>query len=323
MPALPRTEVLITDWEYYTRFYGEKKRSSANGQRSETAETAETAAAAERPAAEPPHKVWPSTTVWRSGRCSPMFDAPLSAGSPARLAIDGGALILGVNGVAAALARRLEAAGLAAYLLPSDDDPDRLLAQLEQLWPTAPLRHLFLLTGHDDDAAAWQDAAGWRRRRARGVIGPLLLAQRRLQLLDALPQRQPATLTAVTALGGDFGLAHDVPAPEGGMLCGLLKSLHVEGARAPREGFRIKVIDTSAGMPPDVLSEVVCRELAAGDGEIEVGWSHGRRRVVRSLPQPAECLPRTDLPRGGVWVVTGGARGITAASAWPWVGATV
>jgi hypothetical protein len=67
------------------------------------------------------------------------------------------------------------------------------------------VRHLFLLTGRDEDTAAWQDAAAWRRR-AHGVIGPLLLAQRWLQLLDALPPGPPATLTAVTALGGDFGL---------------------------------------------------------------------------------------------------------------------
>ena len=67
---------------------------------------------------------------------------------------------------------------------------------------------------------------------------------------------------------------------------------------------------------PDVLSDMIYRELAARDAEIEVGLvRRGAPRRPHSVLQPAESLPRTDLPRGGVWVITGGARGITAACA--------
>jgi hypothetical protein len=84
------------------------------------------------------------------------------------------------------------------------------------------------------------------------------------------------------------------------MLCGLLKSLHVEGSRAPRPWLRLKVIDAAADTTPEALSEIIRRELAADDAEIEVGWSPRGRRVVRTAVEPVESLPRSDLPRGGV-----------------------
>ena len=95
-----------------------------------------------------------------------LCDAPLAAGQPSGPPIGGTVLILGSNCAVTALARQLEAAGDVVRLLPSDDDPSRLIAHLDGLWQSGPVRRLFLLTGHDDDAANWQDAAGWRRRRA-------------------------------------------------------------------------------------------------------------------------------------------------------------
>ena len=301
--GMPRSEVLITDWDYYRRFYIDKKRSSPQER---TAAKVETIDAAPSPTA--------AATV--AQRHVPRtFDAPLRPGVAADLHIDGAALVLGGNAAASALARRLQAAGASVRTVSDADSPEAVIAQLEEYWSAGPVRHLFLLTGRDDDAAQWQDAAGWRQRRARGVILPYVVAQRWLQLVESLPESLPTTLVAVTALGSQFGLSGDVPSPEGGMLCGMLKSLYVEGCRTPREGLRLKVVDAPADATPDNLAEWVCRELAADAPDIEVGWSAGRRHIVRTVLEPVDALPRTDLPHGGVWVVTGGARGITAASA--------
>ncbi len=305
----PRSEVLITDWDYYRRFYVDKKRSSPQG---ESAARSDSAPIESEAPAESKSSAAPTIAQRRVPR---MVDAPLPMSTVADLRIDGAALILGENAAAAALGQRLQAAGASVRFLRSSDNPDTVVAELEQQWSAEPVRHLFILTGRDDDASRWQDAAGWRQRRARGVIVPYLVAQRWLQLVETLPQKQSTTLAAVTALGGAFGLAGDVPAPEGGMLCGMLKSLYVEGCRAPRDGLRLKVVDVPADAAPNELAESVCRELAAGMPEIEVGWSANCRRVVQSIVEPVDSLPRTDLPHGGVWVVTGGARGITAASA--------
>ncbi len=79
--------------------------------------------------------------------------------------------------------------------------------------------------------------------------------------------------------------------------------------------MRIKVIDAPADEPPQSLAEAVCREIASGDAEVEVAWSGNRRQVVRAVSQPVEELSQRDLPSGGNWIITGGARGITAATA--------
>ncbi|HYI07365.1 MAG TPA: SDR family oxidoreductase, partial [Reyranella sp.] len=46
--------------------------------------------------------------------------------------------------------------------------------------------------------------------------------------------------------------------------------------------------------------------------DIEVGYIGARRLVVRGVQQPASTLPAKQIPQGGNWVFTGGARGITA-----------
>ena len=43
-----------------------------------------------------------------------------------------------------------------------------------------------------------------------------------------------------------------------------------------------------------------------------MAWSRGRRTIVDTVVSPIEQVPRKDMPRGGTWIVTGGARGITA-----------
>ncbi len=66
---------------------------------------------------------------------------------------------------------------------------------------------------------------------------------------------------------------------------------------------------------PHAVVEAIFRELAAGVSDIESGWSRGQRSVPKSFPAPVESLPHKQAPQGGNWVITGGARGITAAVA--------
>ena len=61
--------------------------------------------------------------------------------------------------------------------------------------------------------------------------------------------------------------------------------------------------------------EAIFRELAAAEPDVEVAWARGKRSVLRSIERQVELLPRGSIDRGGAWIVTGGARGITAAVA--------
>ncbi len=269
----PEREVMIVDWDYYRKFY-----------RDDT----------------PTHRY-----VLR------MFDEPLPGDGAPALHIDGPVLILGDNPAAAALSKRLGSRGVEVFSLPVHEDADASIAALERLWASHPAKHLFLLTARDEDACL-ADQRAWQRRRARGILTPYLVTQRWFQLLSDLPDHGGATLVAVTALGSDFGLSGSLTAPEGGALTGLLKSLYIEDTRKPQRELRVKAIDAAAGEPPDALADAILRELAADRPEIEVGWSRGRRQVVRPVLEPVDQIPRRDPAIGGTWVVTGGGTGITA-----------
>ena len=292
--GVPRSEILITDWDYYQRFYGVAFLESLK------LDAAEIPPASEGRVAQ--------RHILRT------FDSPLPESSPVMPAIDGPVLILGQNQAAQALCQRLVDHGVAVHMLPVSEQAADVIAALERVWASEPAAHLFLMTARDEEAAQLYDREAWENRQW-AVSVPYLVTQRWFQLLLKLPNHRQGTVVAATSLGGDFGFEEKVAAPEGGMLAGMLKSLYVEDTRRPESRLRAKVIDAPAEEDPHRLAEAICRELASDRPEVEVAWSQGRRRVVRSAVQPIERFRRIDLARGGNWVITGGARGITAAVA--------
>ncbi len=295
------TEVMITNWDYYLRFYPDPR----------------PAGRAERPGATARAEAGGAPEV-RRGALAQRFvlralEDPLPTPSGSVLRLDGPAYILGRNPTAWALKQQLEALGTTVHLLPGDGDLPAAIAALESLWREAPACNLFLMTARDDDASELSSKSQWQRRRTRGILIPFGVAQHWCKLRRAAPPAGRPTLVAVTSLGGDFGFQRRPFAPEGGALAGLLKALHIEGLRSEASRLRVKVIDAPADDAPAAVAEAVCRELAAERPQIEVGWIAGRRYAVRSVRQPVEQLPRRDLTPGGTWVVTGGARGVTAA----------
>jgi NAD(P)-dependent dehydrogenase (short-subunit alcohol dehydrogenase family) len=218
----------------------------------------------------------------------------------------GPVLIMGQNPTALALRERLEESGATVRDLPVCDDPEETLAALDRFWQAHPTPHLFLMTARDDDAAPGDDEEAWARRRARGVMLPYLVCQRWTRLVSQSHLLEKATLVAATAMGGDFGFSGRATAVEGGALTGLLKSIRREFER-----MLVKVVDTPPEESPRQVVAGLWAELAAGTPEVEVGYVRGRRRLVRAVPRSPEPLEQRDIPRGGTWVVTGGARGIT------------
>ncbi|MCR4413720.1 MAG: SDR family NAD(P)-dependent oxidoreductase, partial [Thermoguttaceae bacterium] len=239
-------------------------------------------------------------------------EAPVPDGA---LRLSGPALILGDGPEAQALHAHIVRQGRPVHRLPSGDDPRAAVAELERLWAIEPAPHLFLLTAREREAAGTDLVATCRQRRQRGLLVPFAVCKRWSELIAASPPPSEPTLVAVTALGGDFGFGQVPAAPEGGFLAGLLKSFHQETLGKSAVGVRVKVLDAPLDELPEETAAACLRELASGDDEIEVAWRKGKRYRIALVPQPAAELPRRDLPHGGVWVVTGGARGITAAIA--------
>jgi len=239
-----------------------------------------------------------------------LVEAPVRAVSPTAFRPQGAAVVLGDHPAADTLARRLESQGAVVHRLRPGRGCDALLGEMDRL-PIEPTpRHVFVLTALSSDGDLL-DPASWPRRRKVGVELPYLVLQRWGQLLERNRVAGPFTLAAATLLGGDLGLAATPVAPEGGWMAGLLKSLGIELSRHDRP-TRVKICDFAPGDAPDAIADAMLAELAADRPEVEVALGGGRRGIVRIADEPVEGLPRSELRRGAVWVVTGGARGITA-----------
>jgi acyl transferase domain-containing protein/acyl carrier protein/NAD(P)-dependent dehydrogenase (short-subunit alcohol dehydrogenase family) len=241
--------------------------------------------------------------------------SPLPPGTPTQPAFDSPVWILGNNSAATALEQKLTAAGVVVRRLSAQTNLDQTLAEVEHLWAAQPAKYLFLMTGRDDNAGNIFDPAVMHERRQQSMLLPFFVAQRWYKLLNGQPALGKGTIVAAVSLGGDFGFGGKVVTPDGGALDGLLKALHIEDSRRETSLVRAKVIDAPANEPPAALADAILRELAANEPEVEVSWSSNVRRVVRPLPAPSAGRANRSVPRGGVWVVTGGARGITAIAA--------
>src|SRR6185436_9800713 len=73
-----------------------------------------------------------------------------------------------------------------------------------------------------------------------------------------------------------------------------------------------KAIDAPDDEPPALLAANICRELASKSVDYEIAYVGGERRLQNAYRQPAPVKPHTEIRRGSTWVLTGGARGITA-----------
>ncbi len=157
------------------------------------------------------------------------------------------------------------------------------------------------------------DSADRNRLFERELHVPYFLCQRFFQLAADARRLDDCSVVALVDLGGDFGFSGQVAIPESGFLTGLMKELYLEHSIV--RGFkhvRCKAIDAPRGEEPDALAANICRELAGGTNDYEVAFVEGRRYVQVALPAPAKLEPHSAVRPGGTWVVTGGARGITA-----------
>jgi acyl transferase domain-containing protein/acyl carrier protein/3-hydroxymyristoyl/3-hydroxydecanoyl-(acyl carrier protein) dehydratase len=234
-----------------------------------------------------------------------MADAAWPNADGAMPKLNGPAIILGQNKLSDALTKRLQAAGATVHVLSATGNADATLAEFDRLWNQAAAPHLFVVTARDDAAAKSLEA--WSERFTAGAMTPFLVCQRWAQRVQEAKQTASASLVAVTALGGDFGVAGRIHSFEGGGLTGLFK-----GLRRELSDLLVKVIDAPWEEAPDQLATATLRELAHRSGPLEVGVVRGERFVVRAVPQPASSQRPGRTAPHGTWIVTGGARGVTA-----------
>ncbi len=226
--------------------------------------------------------------------------------------VSGGVVIVGENAVSQAMAKEWESVGATVTVLSSRDSIENLLLRLETLWKLTPSPHLIFATAHDDEAITNTDETAWEQRRQQGVMLPYQVCQKWYQLMLADDRFGEGSVMAVAKLGGDLGFSGDVQGIESGALAGLVKGVAMELNLARRVNtFRAKIVDVADSMSPQDIALAAIREWQSSDAELEVGYQGPRRFVVRPVARPLESQAK-ELPQGGVFVITGGARGVTA-----------
>jgi len=243
-----------------------------------------------------------------------VVDQPLAEGDSAQPELAGEVIILGLNDQSRAMEKHLTQQGATVHLLAASEDTEGVLRQLDQILGQGPAPHLILATPFDAGSVSL-DPTVWSARRRLGTLLPFLVTQRWYAAVDKAGMLEKATLFATTRLGGDLGFSGQIEAIESGALSGLLKGVRVETGLLKQIEITCKVIDSGADVSAEALADNVWREWGAPRKEFEVGYAGGRRYVVRPTAQAIDGLHRSDIQRGGAWLVTGGARGVTASVA--------
>ncbi len=222
----------------------------------------------------------------------------------------GPALILGDNPVAAALLERLKSEGVDAKCLDATESLETLLAKFDKHWGTHGIPHLFIATPHDPGACMTVSNSQAHEVRNRVSLSVFWLCQQ--WLIRSLRERNlnDSSIVALTQLGGDFGFKGEIASPESGAISGLLKAILIESWVNGHRGIPIKIVDSKQDEPPEELVDAVFHELANPSFDTEIAWNQGRRSVVRAIPFKAKSKRMRPTP--GVWICTGGGRGITA-----------
>jgi acyl transferase domain-containing protein/NAD(P)H-dependent flavin oxidoreductase YrpB (nitropropane dioxygenase family)/NAD(P)-dependent dehydrogenase (short-subunit alcohol dehydrogenase family) len=155
----------------------------------------------------------------------------------------------------------------------------------------------------------------WDHRAWRDVKALYLLARALGDDLRRAGRNGKAFLLVASGLGGGFGFEADATPdamPGHGGVLGFVKCLAHEWPEVLVRGVDVDASDPAADLAESLLRELCCRE-----GPVEVGYL-GRRRITWE-PQSAALPADEDAPPpfepGQPVLVTGGARGITAAIA--------
>jgi len=210
-------------------------------------------------------------------------------------------LVLGQGPLAAAVATAIRASG-GDVSVATGGSHQAAEAAVDHAEAAGPVQHLILAAELSPDSVA---------NRADAVVtAPFFACQRWIAARQWAGGLAGASLTALTRLGGDFGAGGRVVDAAGGGLAGLLKNIAHEFPE-----LQVRIVDHGAEASEAVIAAAAVAEICHPEGPVEVGYgADGRQQplmVEQALPATAEGLAATAA--GNVWLVTGGARGVTAA----------
>jgi len=209
------------------------------------------------------------------------------------------ALLVGRGPRIQAIATALRERGTKVHLSTNCIDARQLLATIG---PEEVDALGFVMKPAENRKAAAIDVDDWEERRAAAVSGPFALVR------DWAPHRKTACLFGVTVLGGALGFDNVAQgSPESGAVLGLLKAV-----RREFDGITVAALDTSPSAAPPSVTTRLLAELDAGAPRLEVGMLRKVRTRLALVPRPASGWTGGQSTLPSSWVITGGARGVTA-----------
>jgi acyl transferase domain-containing protein/NAD(P)-dependent dehydrogenase (short-subunit alcohol dehydrogenase family) len=170
---------------------------------------------------------------------------------------------------------------------------------------------IHLLPLRAEHSSAVKDLSDWRERVRLDVTSLYALVRVTEKDLQQTGREGGALLAAVTARGGDFGLGSNGSlAPTHQAIADFMKTAALEIPEA-----RAKVVDIDASDPAAVLHQKLMDELTSEDDTLQVGLPGDRRLVILIQKAPLAVEAAVRIESDWVFLLTGGARGITAAIA--------
>jgi NAD(P)-dependent dehydrogenase (short-subunit alcohol dehydrogenase family) len=229
------------------------------------------------------------------------------------------------TGIASALADELKRNGERALLLrhspdatiPAGDvyttdlaDPahvEALIASIRsQFGPIGAVIHLLPLRA--GQPALQSTFAEWRELVRLDVRSLYVLARATESDLKHTGRAGGALFAAITARGGAFGLQPNGPfSPTHTAVADFTKTLALEFT-----GVLCKVVDLDPTDPNPILRQKLIDELTSPDDTLQVGLPGDRRLTVMPQIAPLDGPVTRKIQRDWVFLVTGGARGVTA-----------
>ncbi|MDJ0697855.1 MAG: SDR family NAD(P)-dependent oxidoreductase [Mastigocoleus sp. MO_167.B18] len=123
-------------------------------------------------------------------------------------------------------------------------------------------------------------------------------------------QREYTSVSYIQFGGGYFGKLHQIGDIEQGCTIGFASTLHLE-----RSDLKVRIIDLPGEVEPDSIIEPVIEEISRSDAFLAVGYdSELIRRVPRPIIQDRTLYENRNISwsSSDVFLITGGAKGITA-----------
>ena len=220
--------------------------------------------------------------------------------------LGGGAVVVGQSEAAAAVARQLQQQGL-HVVRAADAALDEVSALLKD--ETLDVSHLFMLDAFDDEQLS-DGSRQWCGSRD-ALVARYELIQQWFARQEKSQTLSRATLVVATQLGTPGGLKDGVDRPSVGGLIGLVKGIHTESRDQRQNGFHAVVVDYDKTDDCDTVARSLIEEACSATENPEIVYRSGKRFAVRPTNNPlADDLATPDV--SGCWVVTGGARGVTA-----------